>query len=857
MQEPTVNALTQPVDIHSEIGRLHGIDIGIILLYVVLSVAIGVALSRKARTSVASFFTSGGKMPWYLLGTSMIATTFAADTPLALSGFVASSGLSTNWFWWCHAMMTMFGVFFFARLWRRATLSTDMEFVAIRYSGNSSRVLRTFRAVYLSMFYSVIIMGWVNLAMVKVISGILSPMDLRIEWVDKPLAGLLNATGFIGKTPTLEFESSGDARWLEIQRRGEPFMDDAGRVQEHFSTFQITLKGSGSDTVGEINLLDEESPRSIAALREYLAEQYNIESNALGSAALQDRSIIYLAPQRLDLTRGSPRLLTYQEGIAGRLSLLLTAKILFLLFIVTVSYCAISGFWGVVITDFIQFFIAMAGAIYLAWAAIQLFGGMGPLMDYANAAFGSAQTESMLSMIPPGDLPPGAAEEGLIDRDGSFTPMPFEAFIVYIFVFWFAVGFTDGGNMYAQRMIGARSERDAMLAYLWFGVGNFCIRMWPWLLVGLAGVCLFPNLAAQQAIDPGATSYDPEMNYIYTMRVVLGPGLLGIVVASFLAAYMSTISTHLNLSTSYLVNDVYKSELVKNRSEKHYLLVSTLTTLFVAIMGIITTLFLTTIAGAWFLVASLNAGIGIVYLLRWYWWRINAWSELSCMIALFCGTALIQAISWGDAWDRARQDNVPYTGNAPVWFQNVLANDGMVAAASRNLTLNLEWTSEMADVDGNMVPVQRGINFSEFPFSILLLVPLSLMVWLPVTFLTRPAEKEHLKAFYRRVRPGGPGWRKIASECPDIDPRESLLNRGNVACWLMAVCSIYFALFGTRDLFFGPWWRALLLLACAAVFGVLVAKTLQTGEKTPPPPLPGEEENPKDTPQMEEGKHST
>jgi len=330
-------------------------------------------------------------------------------------------------------------------------------------------------------------------------------------------------------------------------------------------------------------------------------------------------------------------------------------------------------------------------------------------------------------------------------------------------------------------------------------------------------VCLFPNLTAQQAIDPSATVYDPEMNYIYTMRVVLRPGLMGLVVASFLAAYMSTISTHLNISASYLVSDVYRAEISKGRDEKHYVRVATVVTLVVAVLGIVTTLFLTSIKDAWFLVASLNSGIGIVYLLRWYWWRINAWSELSCMIALLVGTLLIQGLAWGDDWQAARDKGVPYTGNAPALYINALDREGALASINRGITLRLERKWQVPGPDGTTVTMDRSINFGEVPFSILLLLPFSVAVWLSVTFLTKPADQQALIKFYRRVRPGGPGWRHIAAECPDIPASETLLNRRNFLCWLLAVVAIYASLFAMSDLFFYSTVRGLFLMAIAGV----------------------------------------
>jgi SSS family solute:Na+ symporter len=247
-------------------------------------------------------------------------------------------------------------------------------------------------------------------------------------------------------------------------------------------------------------------------------------------------------------------------------------------------------------------------------------------------------------------------------------------------------------------------------------------------------------------------------------------------------------------------------------------------TLLVSALGIVTTLFLTTIGGAWFLIASLNGGIGIVYILRWYWWRINAWSELSCMVALLVGTLLIQSIAWGDEWKVARDQGVPYTGTAPVWFVNNLESNGVLAPVINSISMKVQWTREVTIADGTIVKVPRSINFAQMPFNILLLVPFSIIVWLSVTLLTKPTDRDALIRFYRRVRPGGPGWRAIASQCPDIPREETLLNRKNFLCWLLACIAIYAALFGMGDIFFFSTWRGviLLLVAFAAGWGVAV-----------------------------------
>ena len=819
-------------------GRMTTIDWSLVVLYVVVSVAIGVILSRRARTSLASFFTSGGKMPWYLLGTSMVATTFAADTPLAISGFVFTQGISGNWFWWNAIFITMLGVFFYARLWRRANLTTDTEFVDIRYSGKPARFLRGFRAIYFSLIYSAIIMGWVNLAMVKIVSGILEPTDFRIETVDRPLERLLVRTGFL-TSRAAEMNLSAAPGWNRAVLSIE-----AAALSEQAGGIALLPEGdreralSPPDELGELTLAD---------LADWL-DTHGVTVNFPGNEAVSELSAEKLLAGTYRLRADGPtrsvRVLLEMEE--HRLSRVLTVKLLFVLFLVTISYCAVSGFWGVVATDFIQFFIAMSGAIYLAIVAASHFGGMQGLIEAAKEGFGEPRAAAMMTMVPfesAADLRAAIElDPGSFDVDASISLMTMERFLIYVLIFWWAIGFTDGGAHLAQRMIGARSERDAAVAYLWYGVAHFCLRMWPWVVVGLAGVVLFPNLAAQQQMNPGAVSYDPEMNYIYTMRVFLGPGLLGLVVASFFAAYMSTISTHVNLSASYLVNDFYKAFLVPGRGEKHYVWASTIATILVAAVGITVTLFLSSIAAAWFLFASLNAGIGLVYLLRWYWWRISAWSELGCFAALITATLVLQLVLWGDLHNRALDRGEPPPSDVPAWYASMLEREGMVAYINRAINMEVTQyrfaleatddeellaTEEQQEArefylerkgttpeEGHLVAyVEETYNLAEFPLRILFIVPFSILVWLGLTLLTKPTDVEKLKTFYRQVRPGGPGWRHIAKLCPDVNPADSPLNRKNVKAWLVSVVGIYTALFGSHQMLFGSGLLAIVLFA--------------------------------------------
>jgi Na+/proline symporter len=550
------------------------LDWFIVAVYFIITAAIGIAFAGRAGRSMADFFVSGRSLPWWLAGTSMVATTFAADTPLAVAGMVAANGVAGNWLWWNMAMSGVLTVFFYAHLWRRAAVLTDAEFTEIRYSGQPAAILRGFRALYLALPINLIIMGWVNLAMLKILNVVL---------------GVDPLTAFI------------------------------------------------------------------------------------------------------------------------------------VLFVVTMAYSAIAGLWGVVVTDLVQFGIAMLGSIVLAVYAMDAVGGVDGLVARLPERYGSAQ--AALSFFP---------------QQGA-TWMPVTAFLVYLSVQWWATlypGSEPGGGGYvAQRILSARSERDGVLATLWFTIAMYAVRPWPWIVTALAVVVLYPQVA-----DPGDA-------YLTGVVELLPPGLTGLLVAAFAAAYMSTISTHLNWGASYLVNDVYRRFMAPAATEKNLVRVSRLFTAVLFLLSSIVTYLLYlfgSIEGAWRVLIALGAGTGLVYILRWYWWRINAWSEISAMIAAFVTFVLLTVTGVFDPIDP--QDSALLT-----------------------LVTTLITTA----------------------------------VWVAVTFLTQPTPETTLIAFYRRVRPGGLGWRRVSEAAgfghePIAGGALSWIN------WVAGVVCVYTSLFGVGRLILGP-----------------------------------------------------
>ncbi len=581
--------------------RLTFADWSVVVLYFAFNVAIGLYYKRRAGRDTREFFLSGRNVPWWLAGTSMVATTFAADTPLAVTGMVAKNGIAGNWLWWTFVASGMLTVFFYARLWRRCGVMTDVEFSEIRYAGRPAAFLRGFRALYLGIPINCIILGWVNLAMVKILELLFN----------------------VGKVEALIM--------------------------------------------------------------------------VLGLIAL------------------------------------------------TSAISTLSGLWGVLVTDLFQFVIKMGMVIVLAVVAVRAVGGIDVMktklaqIDQLRAAAGGHG--SVLSFLP----------------DVGSTWMPMITFFVYISLNWWATWYPGaepgGGGYVAQRMFSAKDEKHSLLATLWFNIAHYAVRPWPWILVALASLILFPGLA------------DPETGYIRVMIDYLPSSLRGLMVAAFAAAYMSTIATQLNWGASYLVNDFYRRFLRRDASERHYVLASRAATVLLTVISALATLGMGSIAGAWKLLLVTGAGTGSVLLLRWYWWRINAWSEVAAMVTAFVVSVLLQTVGGLDS-------------DKPV----------------------------------------------DFAWIMILTVGVTTATWLAVTFLTRPERDETLVAFYRRTRPARAGWGPIAARAPDVQPSGDGL--ANLVDWVAGCVLIYAALFGVGKLLLHEALPGVLLLALAAVAATIIYRDL-------------------------------
>jgi Na+/proline symporter len=584
----------------------------IVGISIVISFLPAILLAKRAGSSTAEFFTSGRAAPWWLIGVSMVATTFSTDTPNLVTNFVRDSGVADNWQWWAFLLTGMATVFFYARLWRRSGVLTDLEFYEIRYAGKPASMVRGFRAIYLGLFFNCVIMATVNLAAAKIASVLLGwPMVKTLV-----ICGVMN-----------------------------------------------------------------------------------------------------------------------------------------------IAFAATSGLWGVLVTDFIQFGIAMTGAVAAAVFALRQpqVGGLSGLVSHIDP--------KTLNLLP----------------DFGNWKLTLSVLIMPIAVQWWSVWYPGaepgGGSYIAQRMLAAKSERDALTGTLFFNVAHYALRSWPWILVALASILVFPNLSdisrAFPYVDPRLIGNDMAYPAMLTFLPV---GWLGLMVAGLLAAYVSTISTHLNWGTSYLVHDFYRRFLKPGAEEKHYVLVGRIVTGVLMILAGFTTLALNTAAESFQLLLSVGAGTGLIYLLRWFWWRINAWSEIWAMLSSF-----------------------------------LIAVAFFVA-------------KKMGAQIGDQIPL-------------LATVACTTVVWVAATYLSKPTDRETLVKFYRLVRPAGPGWKPVQAEAA-VGPSPDSITQSLLG-WVMGCCFVYAALFGAGSFLYGRTAQGTMWSVLFVVSGIgLLRLVAKLWSRAPVAPVP-------------------
>lgn len=526
------------------------LDWGIVVAYLALALVVGMLMSRRAGRSMDSYFVAGRGLPWWWLGTSMVATTFAADTPLVVTGLVARYGIAGNWFWWSWAISHVSMAVVFAALWRRARVLTDAELVELRYGGRPATLLRGFKAVFFAVLINGIVLGWVIRAMVK----IASPFTDWQAWI-----GAGSLAGF-------------EAAWPDA----------------------LTIGGPG-DTLTVLALF--------------------------GLIAL---------------------------------------------------YSSMGGIRGVILTDLVQFVLAMVGSIAFAWIAVEYVGGIDGLKAGLERHY---DADRVLAFVP------GAGAAWL----------PIQLFLIYIAVQWWAQYFADGSGYLAQRLFTARSEADAEKGALWFVVANYGLRTWPWVLVGLVALVVYPLGDASGTALAATVAADREMAYPALMAALLPAGLLGLLVASLLAAFMSTVDTHINWGTSYIVNDLYQRFARPDASQRELVAVSRVVVFLLAALAVVIAAQISSIEAAWRFFIALGAGLGLPSMLRWIWWRVNAWTEIVGMVVA-TATAVILYPLFPDARDE---------------------------------------------------------------YLLVAIVTISMGAALGATFLTRPVPRAHLTRFVRRVQPPG------------------------------------------------------------------------------------------------------
>ncbi|MDX2442997.1 MAG: Na+:solute symporter [Bacteroidales bacterium] len=604
---------------------LNNLDWSIVGVFFIIVLSIGWVASRTAGKNTSEFFLGGRGMPWWLLGISMVACTFSADTPNLVAGMVRENGVAKNWAWWAFLITGMVTVFIFAKLWRRSNVLTDLEFYEKRYGGKPAAFLRGFRSIYLGLFFNVLIMATVTLAAIKI-----------------------------------------------------------GAVMLNLKPWQTVVGAS----------------------------------------------------------------------------------------IVVVLYAGMGGLKGVIWADFFQYSIAMFGAVLAAVVAVRQpeVGGLSGLLS--NPAL-----QDKLSFTPNFSDP------------SVFIPL----LIIPIAVQWWAVWYPGaepgGGGYIAQRMLAAKDEKNAIGATLLFNFAHYALRPWPWIIVALASLIIYPDLASIKAEFPAITDAYLKDDIAYpVMLSKLNPGWLGLVVASIIAAYMSTIGTHLNWGSSYIVNDFYKRFVKPEASEKELVLMGRISTVLLMILaGFIALAYLEDATQAFNILLLSGAGSGLIYLLRWFWWRINAWSEISAMFIATINAILL------------------------VFVVNDLA---------------------LADMFSGIYPLpadyaemgEKALSSTVFPIKLLIAVFATTIMWLATTYLTKPESTETLRSFYRLTRPGGPGWKKVVKEADEDGDPVDLKDRGlawempiQILLVFIGIIVIYSSLFSIGSFVYLKPGQGFILLGIAAI----------------------------------------
>ena len=593
------------------------IDWGIVAVYMLSTLAVGIYLARRASGSMVDFFVGGRSLPWWLAGTSMAATTFSIDTPLYVAGVVGNRGIAGNWEWWNFAIAHVILIYIFARLWRRAEIVTDAEVTELRYGGRPAAVLRGVKSFLFAVVINSVGIGYAMLAMVKVVDALELFPSLGLE------------------------------------------LGDEGKLW----------------------------------------------------------SVVFISAFVL-------------------------------------AYAGVAGLWGVVATDFFQFFLGLFGAFIVAWIAVSHQGGMAQVVA-------DAQRLTEFDMLA---FTPLTFGEGAMVGWSTIAGISASTFMAYVMVQWWAFRRSDGGGEFVQRLAACKDEAEAEKAAWFFNIMNYVVRTLPWVIVAVVAVTVFPDLE------------DRELGYPKLMLEFLPTGLLGLVVASLVAAFMSTVSTLINWGASYLTNDLYARFIRPQADQRELVLAARGASVLVTVLGAVAAFFSENIGTVFQLIIAIGTGPGVVLILRWFWWRINAWAELAAMLAGF--------------------------------------------------------------VVGFMTSVVPLVQIPDFGVRLLVTTLITMAIWVPVMFLTRPESEEKLESFYTRVRPGGPGWarQRAATGLPAAQDLACDVQR--VLAGLMILFGLMFAI-GAALLFR---WGVLAAMSALALAGWLWLRHLGTVshithvEQLPEPP---------------------
>lgn len=774
-----------------QLQPLHSFDWYVIGAFFGVSIAIGLYFSRKGTVSLSDYFVAGRKMTWWIAGTSIVATTFASDTPLVISGWCRTSGIEKNWFWWGGLMGTMLCTFFFARLWRRSGVLTDIEFNELRYSGKRAAGLRLFHAGYGALVKNTIIMGWVTLAMSKILEVTLdipTLIFLKGQWLPTLVPKGVNPVSVLDWASVAQFPLIGDAV-IPAKVTGillcfgvAVFYSAIAGLWGVLATdfFQFIFAMVGSIIFMVVLLVHCGGPSGMVTKAQSAVREGRVFNKAPRPRDQIERAALEKALHKQSLrTVMDVGLLTDEEGetalrwtddslseqdVRSRIERLPLPV-------------------QNVVLDLWKSSFTISRASFPDSTEIEKLIQAG-LLTEARSPKGVREDYYLLSSVSTSEkeLLARLDAAGVMDKGGfmaawrkdqtvparnisSFLP-PFDlkgggllalwSFIVFVGLQWWGGG--QGGSFLSQRLFACKDEKHSVLAMLWYNLAHYALRPWPWIVAGIASLWLIPDITAYGA------HYDQEYAYVVMFMKYLPVGLKGLMVASLMAAYMSTISTQVNLGASYFINDLYRRFIHPTASERHNLVLSQLTTIVLALIAGIYAFYSSSIASGWFTILEMLSGAGLVLLVRWYWWRVNAWSEIAAMAS---SLGLYGVLNWTRLFHRL----CSWFGAPQYWMDEYAVR----------FTLNLV---------------------------------ISTVIWVVVTYLTAPEPETKLVDFYRRVRPAG-FWKPVAERAGVVHPL--MIGKAEYTAWALGSGGLICLVVGLGKVVLGQYLGAVFLIALGIV----------------------------------------